>query len=223
MKKRIDSHAIINKANFFKVLRRFLYKSIVVLAIILVLTIIKKINLVSTNNFLKGVRNNIVYEFDIVKDGKKIYNGLKSLIDLSVETVAVYRGTNEKYDPPVAGTVYRRYDSILLIDGEKVRNSGTDIKVINEGEPKSIINGIVSKVYQNDNKGYYIKIKNEEIEVTYGYLSTSYVKEGDNIKVGQVIGKTGTSKDGNNYLRIELSVRGNKVDPEDYINFPKGI
>lgn len=223
MKNKVQSPVILNKVNIMKFFKRLLYKSLVVLAIIFILAIIQKLNFASTNNLLEGLKNNVEYEYDIVQDSKVIYNNVRNFIDASLQTVEVFTGSTGKYDSPVVGTIHRTYDQLLLINGEKVRNGGVDIKVSNESEPKSIISGIVSEVYENDNKGYYVMIQNEGLELTYGYLSASYVKEGDIVKTGQIIGRTGTSKDGNYYLRIELTVNGKEVDPVDYINFPKSI
>lgn len=223
MKSRPYTARINNKDKFKKFLKRLLFKSIVVLAIILLLVFMKKFNFVSTNNFLKGLKNTIEYEFHVVKDGKKIYNKAKEVIGSSIETIGTLSAFTEKYDPPVVGSVYRSYDDILTVDDEKIKNGGVDIKAGNDKEPKAIFDGRVSKVYTNDNKGYYVTVQTDGIELTYGYLAASYVSEGEVIKNGEAIGRLGTSKDGNKYLRIELIVNGKKVDPKEYINFPENI
>lgn len=215
----------VHKKNIYrsKYLKKLFYKSIIVLALVLLLLLVKKVDYKATNEVLKGIKNNIEYEFDLINDSKKLYRMAQNLLDSSLEAVGVLNIVNPKYNAPITGTIYRSYDQVLIVDGNKVKNSGIDIKVINDDELKSISKGIITDVYKNGSKGYYISVRNDEMVITYGYISKPYIEKGDVIEVGEKIGELGKSKDGNTYLRIEIEVDGKKVDPMDYINLSESI
>ncbi|WFA09494.1 M23 family metallopeptidase [Tissierella sp. Yu-01] len=215
----IQKNAIYRK----KYLKRLLYKSIIVLALILVLILIKKLNLSSTNNVLGSLKNNIEYEFNLIEDSKKLYVKAQQLLDSSLETVGVLNSLSPKFNAPIAGSIYRSFDQMVVIDGNKIKNGGIDIKVINGEDPIAISNGTVTDIHKSGNKGYFISIKNGDMEITYGYISKPYVEEGDEIVVGEKLGELGNTKDGNKYLRIEIEVKGEKVDPTNYISFSEII
>ena len=203
------------KRNYVKSL---IYKSVFVIFFILILLLIKKVNLNGTNKLIDRIKNNINYEFNIVEDGKKIYRKAQNLVDNSIKAVGVFSyPTTPNYMAPLSGSIYKSYNEKVIINNEKVKNEGTDIKSEDE-EPKAIINGVVKNVESRGNKGYFITIEGEDIEIVYGYLSKAYVSEGSNVKAGDLIGLLGTNKDGNKYLRIEIYKDGNAVDPMDYID-----
>ena len=67
-------------------------------------------------------------------------------------------------------------------------------------------------------KGYFVTIKNDNMDVVYGYLSKTYLEKGSTVEVSDIVGLLGTNKDGNQYLRIEIYIDGIPVDPSDYID-----
>lgn len=206
-----------------KYLKKLLYKSIIVLALILVLILIKKLNLASANNVLGSLKSNIEYEFHFVEDSKKLYVQAQKLLDSSLEAIGVFNGSDPKFNTPITGSIYRSFDQMVVVDGNKIKNGGIDIKVINGDAPKAISNGTITDIRKNGNKGYFISINNGEMEIIYGYISKPFVEEGNEIEVGDILGELGNSKDGNKYLRIEIEVKGEKVDPTNYINFSEII
>lgn len=217
IKNRVQSSAIMNKVNKYNYFEKLIFKSIFVLIFLLVLLLVKKVNLDGTNNLLEGLKKNLNYEFSLKEDGKKIYNKAKDIIDDSLETVGVFNAESIKYNSPLNGTIYKTFGQDVIINEEKVKNSGVDIKSVSEEDPKVIMSGVVTKVEKNGNKGYFVTIKKDNIEIIYGYLSKAYVSEGNNVDVGDLIGLLGTNKDGNKYLRLEVYIDGIAVDPTDYI------
>lgn len=224
MKKRLHKPVTRMNINRKKFLQNLLYKSIFVLALILIIILLKKMNLSETNQALNIIKAGIEYEFKPIEDSKKLYHLAQDVIDNSLEkTIGVFTNYKPKFRAPIAGKIYRSFDQTIVFNGEKIRNNGVDIRVIDEGDPKAISSGVVINIYNIKNKGYFLDIKSDDIIITYGYLSKVNVKEGDMLEVGQKIGELGSSKDGYKYLRIEVEVDGRKVDPADYIEFPESI
>ena len=218
---RVPRPSLMKKVNKYKYLEKMIIKSVFVLIFLLVLLLIKKIDLNGTNNLLEGLEKNINYEFSLIEDGKKIYYKTKDFIEGSLESIEVFNldsKTTTKYSPPITGTIYKTFGQDIIINDNKVKNSGLDLKSMSEQDPQIVMSGVVSKVVQNGNKGYFVTIKKDNIEITYGYLSKSYVSEGNKVEVGDLVGLLGTNKDGSKYLRIEFYIDGVAVDPADYID-----
>ena len=72
----------------------------------------------------------------------------------------------------------------------------------------------------SDSDGYtYVQIKNDEgtIETQYGHLSKIFVKVGDKVTKGQVIGKMGTTgRSTGTHLHYAVFENGNRTDPLNY-------
>ena len=82
----------------------------------------------------------------------------------------------------------------------------------------------VSKAYVEDDEllGKIIEVKHENNLISvYQSLSSTDVKQGDTVKQGQILGKSGTSnveKDLGNHLHFELIDNGQTVNPNDYFD-----
>ena len=103
-----------------------------------------------------------------------------------------------------------------------MQNSGDDYVSENVFDVVSILDGTVTMVKDDNILGKTVEIKhsNDLISV-YQSLSEVSVKEGDEIILGQVIGKSGYSdinKDLGNHLHFELYYKGTIVNPEEYYN-----
>lgn len=194
-----------------KGLRRFFINSMTALSIILLTMLFKRIDFRQTNSLLNIIKVSTEYEFSFKDDGKRIFGRMQSLLEDSMETLSVYNPLRkEKLPLPVDGTLYRDY--------EKGISNGIDIRVIEDKEPISITNGIVSKVEQRDKKGYFITIQYENMEIVYGYFSQIHFTQGDKISTGEAIGILGTNKDGYKYLRFEIWKDGSSINPLNYID-----
>lgn len=123
-----------------------------------------------------------------------------------------YYGFNKNHDTQV--------NSIIVHDGTYLQNTGINYEADNEFEVVSVLNGEVIDVNINELLGNTITIKhNNNIISVYQSLKEAYVKKGDNINIGQVIGVSGNcelmnTKDNN--LHFELYVNGVVVDPNEY-------
>lgn len=166
---------------------------------------------------LDGLKRNINYEFSIVEDGKKLYTKAKGIIDQSLDGVAVFKAHKE-FTSPIKGSIYQKFGQDIMKDGTLSKNIGIDIKSESDTKPNIIFPGTVTNIEQRGNKGYFVTVENENMEIIYGYLAQVLLKEGSNVEIGENIGTLGTNKDGNRYLRIELYIDGNLVNPLEYID-----
>lgn len=208
-----------NKDHIRSLLKTLLIKSAIVIIIIFIVLVLSSINSPSAQDIRGKINSYISYEFKAVEDSMKIYSWAK---DKAQETMRVIPTMNTISNPtyigPIKGTVYRNFKEEIQSNGKVIENGGLDIRVENEENPISIINGIVEEVQQRGKKGYYVTIVNEDIRVVYGYLKSVYVIEGEIINQGAEIGSLGTNKDGSKYLRLEMYRDNMAVDPEEYID-----
>ena len=112
--------------------------------------------------------------------------------------------------------------SIIYYENTYMQNSGDDYTSENVFDVISILDGTVTMVKDDNILGKIVEIKhsNDLISV-YQSLSEVSVKEGDEVILGQIIGKSGYSdlnKDLGNHLHFELYYMGSIVNPEEFYN-----
>ena len=201
-----------------QIVKSTIYKSMFVVATLLLVFLLTKINTNPTNNILETIRTNINYEFHVRDDSVKLYNKARQVFNQTLESIPVFN-TVDKIKSPLRGTIYRGFHhQINSSDGRK-NNGGLDFKLEDGQEPSSIIGGLVTKIEKKDNKGYFVSIKDGNYKIIYGYLQSTELKEGQTIRLDDIIGEVGLNKDGNRYLRIELYIDDELADPEKYIEF----
>ena len=78
--------------------------------------------------------------------------------------------------------------------------------------------------YDRGGYGYYVMLRHENgLETLYGHLKTYYVKEGQEVKAGQLIGLGGsTGRSSGPHLHFETRYQGHSFDPSYIFNFDKG-
>lgn len=117
---------------------------------------------------------------------------------------------------PVKGVISSYFGQrIDPITGGYGYHTGIDIKNFYGTPIRATVGGIVSYVGFNNVYGNYIEIKhNSEIVSVYAHLSAILVKEGDEIKQGQIIGRLGNSgRSTGPHLHFEIRKNGKFVDP----------
>lgn len=200
------------------VVKSTIYKSLFVIVTLLLVLLLTKINTNPTNNILETIKTNINYEFHVRDDSVKLYNKARQVFNQTLEGIPVFN-TIEKIKSPLMGIVYRSFDHPVNTSEGRKTNEGVEVKLENDENPSSIIGGLVTKIEKTDNKGYFITIEDGNYKIIYGYLQSTNLKEGQTIKIGDIIGEVGLNKDGNRYLRVELYIDDELVDPEKYIEF----
>ncbi len=118
---------------------------------------------------------------------------------------------------PVRGRVIASFGS--KINGKD--NDGIDIAVPEGTLVKSALEGVVA-YSGNELKGYgnLILVRHRNGYVTaYAHLSEILVKRGDDVRRGQVVGKSGKSGDvASPQLHFEIRKGSSPVDPLQYLN-----
>src|SRR5699024_6623920 len=160
------------------------------------------------------IKTNINYEFQVKEDSVRIYNRAKDVFNSTLDSIPVFN-TEDKLDLPITGTIIRTFDSQVETPDGSRDNGGIEIKLEDEMDPKSITEGRVTNVEQIDNKGHFITVEEGEVKIIYGYLQSTPLKEGDLVQQEDTIGEVGINKDGSKYLRLELYINNELVDPEE--------
>ena len=118
---------------------------------------------------------------------------------------------------PVSGTITSRYAS-----RESIRNhahTGLDIATKAGTDIKAVQDGIVTFAGTKGGYGNLIIIDHGNgIETYYGHCSKIYVKEQDNVKLGEVIGAEGSTGNSTGpHLHFEIRKDGEYVNPAKYL------
>ncbi|HLO81332.1 MAG TPA: peptidoglycan DD-metalloendopeptidase family protein [Chitinophagaceae bacterium] len=95
-------------------------------------------------------------------------------------------------------------------------NSGVTIATVEGSSVKAVFEGVVSAVY--DIQGSQtVTIKHGKYFTTYYNLSTVNVSKGDQVKMGQVIGKAGVNDDGDGEILFLVNLESRLMDPEQWL------
>jgi len=111
-------------------------------------------------------------------------------------------------------------NSLILFENTYLPSTGIDYQSDYDFDVVSILDGVVVTVREDQTLGKIVEIKHKNnIISSYQSLSEIVVKEGDEVKQGQIIGKSGTAniqKDMGSHLHFELTIDSKTVDPEEY-------
>ncbi len=102
----------------------------------------------------------------------------------------------------------------------KTVNNGIDIQTIPNTEARSVFEGQVSKIFIVPGYNNSIIVRHGNYLTVYCNISEVYVKQGDYVKTGQVLGKIFTDYDDGNVtlLHFEIWKERNKLNPEPWLN-----
>ena len=104
------------------------------------------------------------------------------------------------------------------ITKEVKEHNGIDIKAPEGTKVVSSINGTVTDVGFDAEKGNYIIIENGNLKTLYAQLATTNVKKGDKITAKQSIGTVGKTGNATGaHLHFEMMVDGEYVDPASFM------
>lgn len=113
-------------------------------------------------------------------------------------------------------------NSIIYYSNTYMPNSGIDYVLDKTFDVQVILDGEVIEVKDEELLGKTITIRHTtDLISIYQSLSEVSVEKGEQVSIGQVIGKSGTnelSKDLGNHLHFELIYKGQNVDPENYFD-----
>lgn len=110
--------------------------------------------------------------------------------------------------------------AIIYYENTYIQNTGVDYVKEDIFKVVSILPGEVISVSDDDIVGKTVKVRHSNnIISVYQSLGEVSVKEGSNIKQGEIIGTSGTNlinSDLNNHLHFELLLNNINVNPEKY-------
>jgi len=113
-------------------------------------------------------------------------------------------------------------NSIIYYSNTYMPNSGIDYVLDKTFDVQVILDGEVIEVKDEELLGKTVTIRHTtDLISIYQSLSEVSVEKGEQVSIGQVIGKSGTnelSKDLGNHLHFELIYKGQNVDPENYFD-----
>ena len=103
---------------------------------------------------------------------------------------------------------------------KKAFHAGIDIDANYGQAVVATADGVVTKAAWKNHYGRTVVIKHEDgYKTLYGHLSKITVKEGDKVKVGDVIGKAGsTGRSTGVHLHYEVVKNGKRVNPKNFLS-----
>lgn len=108
-------------------------------------------------------------------------------------------------------------DRIHPITGKKTFHKGIDIPAPQNTDILAVDDGIVTFSGVQNGYGNVIKIKHfDGKETVYAHNTSNVAKEGDIVKMGNVIAKVGTTGNSTgNHVHFETIINGENIDPEN--------
>lgn len=111
-------------------------------------------------------------------------------------------------------------NAIIFYENTYMQNSGVDYISDEVFDVISVLDGKVLNIDYNEVLGNIVKIEHEKDIITvYQGIDKADIKEGDEIKQGDIIGKSSTSLVNSKYpssLHFEVYYEGTLIDPENF-------
>lgn len=154
------------------------------------------------NNVSNTASADKVYDIDLSTAGFTSFASLKGRLNWPVSSGRIVRKFGENRN--------EKLNTVTL-------NYGIDIKTSPDENVIAIADGVVSAIDWLPGYGSVIIITHKgDYRTVYSHLSNIFVKEGDKVKLGTVIGVVGESIDGN-ILHFEIWNSRNKQNPETWL------
>lgn len=141
----------------------------------------------------------------------------KEMLSTNFDTAKIARDSlngNNDFIPdmnPVNGEISRGYSK---------EHPGVDIAAEEGMMVISTIMGTVEGIGWDDAFGNYVLISNENFSIFYGHLQKVYVKKGQNVKKGEIVGTVGnTGKSSAPHLHYEVRKGSTYYDPMQFLKF----
>ena len=151
----------------------------------------------------KSVNENLdTYDIDLSTAGFSSFSALKGRLNWPVERGKIVKQFGENRNV--------KLNTVTL-------NYGIDIKTVSEEDVRAVADGVISAIDWIPGYGSVIIITHKgDFRTVYSHLSNIFVKEGERVKLGTVIGKVGESLEGN-ILHFEIWNSRNKQNPEVWL------
>jgi septal ring factor EnvC (AmiA/AmiB activator) len=140
-------------------------------------------------------------------------------VDLSISGLPSFAALKGRLNWPVSGgKIIRNFGENR---NEKLNtvtlNYGIDIKTSPDADIHSVADGVVSAIDWLPGYGSVLILTHKgDYRTVYSHLSEIFVKEGNHVNTGSIIGKVGESLEGN-VLHFEIWNSRNKQNPESWL------
>ena len=162
---------------------------------------------------------------DYVYVSKSIFDNEVPVVASGTQIIRPYKATDVEiaknyYDYKADADTQKK--ALLYYEDTYLQNSGVEYKGSDNFDVVSILNGTVISIKNDNILGNVVEVRHDNDMISvYQSLSDVKVTENQEIKQGDIIGKSGTnniSKSLGDHLHFELIINGQNVNPEEYYN-----
>ncbi len=162
---------------------------------------------------------------DYVYVSKTIFDNEVPVVASGTQIIRPYKATDVEiaknyYDYKADADTQKK--ALLYYEDTYLQNSGVEYKGSDNFDVVSILNGTVISIKNDNILGNVVEVRHDNDMISvYQSLSDVKVTENQEIKQGDIIGKSGTnniSKSLGDHLHFELIINGQNVNPEEYYN-----
>lgn len=204
-------------------LDRFLMQSFISLVTIAAILLINNINMNFTNVITEGIKTTINWNMDLSK-ALRTFRNIGNIIPEAKENLSTEEGIesfkdNPSFIMPVEGEITSEFGERVHPVFKTVKmHNGIDIDAAIGTPIKSSAAGKVIEVGEDEINGKYIRVKSGKYDVVYAHCYKVSVKEGQNIKQGDILGETGdTGLTSGPHLHFEVQENGKPVSPMEML------
>ena len=156
---------------------------------------------------------------------KTIFDNEVPVVASGTQIIRPYKATDVEiaknyYDYKADADTQKK--ALLYYEDTYLQNSGVEYKGSDNFDVVSILNGTVISIKNDNILGNVVEVRHDNDMISvYQSLSDVKVTENQEIKQGDIIGKSGTnniSKSLGDHLHFELIINGQNVNPEEYYN-----
>lgn len=202
---------------------RFLMQSFISLVTIAAILLINNININFTNVITEGIKTTINWNMDFSK-ALGTFRNIGNIIPEAKENLSTEEGIegfkdNPSFIMPVEGEITSEFGERVHPVFKTVKmHNGIDIDAAIGTPIKSSAVGKVIEVGEDEINGKYIRVKSGKYDVVYAHCYKVSVKEGQNIKQGDILGETGdTGLTSGPHLHFEVQENGKPVSPMEIL------
>ena len=205
-------------------LDRFLLQAFISLVTVAAILLINNINMDFTNTISEGIKTTINWNMNFSK-ALGTFSNIKNIIPEAKKNLGMAESVQESFEDnpsfimPLEGEITSEYGERVHPVFKTVKmHTGVDIDSPVGNPFKSATAGQVLKVGEDAINGKYVRIKSGKYEVVYAHCFKINVKEGQNVKQGDILGETGdTGIVSGPHLHFEVQENGTALNPMDLL------
>jgi murein DD-endopeptidase MepM/ murein hydrolase activator NlpD len=205
-------------------LDKFLAQSFISLLTIAAVLLINNINMDFTNTISEGIKTTINWNMDF-SNALGTFSNIRNIIPEAKENIGAAEAlqesseSNPSFIMPVDGEITSEYGERVHPVFKTVKmHTGIDIDSPIGTPIKSSTSGKVLKVGEDSVNGKYVRVKSSKYEVIYDHCYKINVKEGQNVKQGDILGEVGdTGLASGPHLHFEVQEDGKALNPMDLL------